>query len=71
MMDVRLLHHPLPIVSWINTLVHHAARRDGMGHGHLLIKLERDIISGQTPSMELSLAPSTMSAGRAQRKRKT
>ena len=69
--DVQSLRRPLPVVLRIDTPVHHAARWGGMGRDHLLIKPECGIINGQTLSMELSLAPSVVSAGLAQRKRKT
>ena len=69
--DVQSLHRTLPVGLRINTLVRRAARRGGMGRDHLLIKSERGIINGQRPSMELSLAPSAVSAWLAQRKRKT
>ena len=68
---MRLLHRPLPVGSWINTLVYRATRQGRMGRDHLLIKLEHGIISEQTSSMELSLASSAVLAGLAQRKRKT
>ena len=71
MMDVQSLHCPLLVGLRIDTPVRRAARRGGMGHDHLLIKPERGIINGQTLSMELSLTPSAVSAGLAQRKRKT
>ena len=69
--DVRSLCHPLLVGSRINTLIYRAASRGGIGHDHLMIKTEHGIISGQTPSIELSLAPSVVSAGLIQRKRKT
>ena len=69
--DVQSLRRPLSVGLRINTLVRRAAHRGGMGRDHLLIKSERGIINGQTPSMELSLAPSAVLARLAQRKRKT
>ena len=73
MTDVRSLRRLLSVGSRINTLVRRAARRGGMGRDHLLTKPEHGPIriSGQMPSMELSLALSAVSAGFAQRKRKT
>ena len=71
MTDVQSLRRSLPVGLRINTPVHRAAHRGGMGRDHLLIKSERGIINGQTPSVELSLALSVVSAGLAQRKRKT
>ena len=67
-MDVRSLRRPLPVGSWINTLVHHAALQGGMGRDHLLIKPEHGIISGQAPSMELSLALCRVSRARSEEK---
>ena len=63
----------LPVGSRFSALVRRAARRRGMGRDHLLTKPEHGPIRirGHAPSMELSLAPSTMSGGLAQRKKKT
>ena len=61
--DVQSLRRPLPVGLRINTPVRRAARRGGMGRDHLLTKPEHGIISGHAPSIELFLAPSTMSAG--------
>ena len=69
--DVQSLHRSLPVGLWINTPVHRAACRGGMGREHLLIKSECGIINGQMPSMELSLALSAVTTRLAQRKRKT
>ena len=69
--DVQSLCHPLLAGLWINTPVRRAACQGVMGRDHLHIKSERGIINGQTPSMELSLAPSAMLVEQAQGKRKT
>ena len=69
--DVRSLRRPFPVGSRINTMVRRAAHRGGIGRDHLLIKPEHGIISGQMHNMELSLAPSAMSAKLAQSKRMT
>ena len=69
--DVQSLRRPLSVGLRINTPVRRAACQGVMGRDHLHIKSERGIINGQTPSMELSLAPSAMLVGLAQRKRKT
>ena len=44
--NVGPLRHLLPVGSRLDTLVHRAAHRGGMGRDHLLIKLERGIING-------------------------
>ena len=64
-MDVQSLRRPLPVGLRINTPVHRASHRGGIGHDHLLIKSERGIINEQMPSMELLLTPSAVSAGLA------
>ena len=61
----------LPEGSWLGTLVRHAICRGGMGHDNLRTTPGHDRISGRAPSMGLSLAPPAMSAGLAQRKRKS
>ena len=49
-MDVQSLRRPLPVGLRINTSVHRTARRGGMGHSHLQIKLDRGIINGRRPA---------------------